>query len=51
MAVKSNQEWVYAPGMEYNLEAGDTLIFMATPQERRALRQASGVVFIFYSPL
>lgn len=42
MAVKTNQEWVYAPGMDYNLEVGDTLIFMATPQERRALGRLLG---------
>lgn len=39
MAIKTNQEWIYAPGMDYKLEGGDTLIFMATPQERRALER------------
>ena len=39
MAIKNNQEWVYAPGMDYKLEGGDTLVFMATPKERRALER------------
>lgn len=42
MAVKSNQEWVYAPGKDYMLEGGDTLIFMATPKERRTLERLLG---------
>ncbi len=42
MAIKKNQEWVYAPGMDYTLDGGDTLIFMATPQERRALERLLG---------
>jgi voltage-gated potassium channel len=42
MAIKTNDEWVYAPGMDYVLDGGDTLIFMATPQERRALERLLG---------
>jgi voltage-gated potassium channel len=42
MALKNDQDWVYAPGMDYKLEGGDTLVFMATPQERRALERLLG---------
>ncbi len=42
MAIKSDKEWVYAPGMDYTLDGGDTLIFMATPQERRELGRLLG---------
>ena len=42
MAIKQDQKWVYAPGMDYVLDSGDTLIFMATPQERRALERLLG---------
>ncbi|WP_203455775.1 TrkA family potassium uptake protein [Legionella sp. MW5194] len=37
LAVKTEAAWIYNPSPAYVLNAGDTLIFMITPEERGAL--------------
>lgn len=37
LAVKTEGEWIYNPSPAYTLQAGDTLIFMITPEERAKL--------------
>jgi len=37
IAVKSNDEWIYKPGDNYELKSGDSLIVLTTPQEREKL--------------
>ena len=37
MAVRSGDEWVYNPPRDYVMKAGDTLVYMSSPEERRAL--------------
>ncbi len=37
LAVKAKTDWVYAPSDDYIIEKGDTMIFMATQEERNEL--------------
>jgi len=39
LAAKSQEGWVYNPAESYNIKANDTLVFMATPEERNELEQ------------
>ncbi|SPQ01051.1 TrkA-N domain protein [Candidatus Sulfobium mesophilum] len=37
LAVRTGANWIYNPSHDYSLKAGDTLIFLTTPEERTKL--------------
>lgn len=37
LAIKTGKDWIYNPAEDYVMKAGDTLIFMTTPEERERL--------------
>jgi len=39
LAVKAREDWIYSPSDEYIIKPGDTLIFMATPEDKHELER------------
>ena len=39
MAVRSGPDWIYNPPRDYVMQAGDTLVYMASPGERLLLEK------------
>ena len=39
LAVRTGQGWTYNPPRDYVMQAGDTLVFMGSPEERRELER------------
>lgn len=44
LAVRAGDAWTYNPPVDYIINAGDTLIFMTTPEERSRLEHIFGVI-------
>jgi voltage-gated potassium channel len=42
LAVRSGESWTYNPSRDVLMQAGDTLVFMGSPAERRQLEQSFG---------
>jgi voltage-gated potassium channel len=39
LAVRTGQGWTYNPPRDYEMQAGDTLVFMGSPEERQELER------------
>jgi len=43
LAVRTGQGWTYNPPRDYVMQAGDTLVFMGSPEERKELERLLAV--------